>query len=94
MTFEKKGDMEITTIPLTPLRDLVEIKGTYDEIMSKSFYEGTTYKEDYMHITLTDEEKKEKLLEWVSVHGHWLFSIAGMISVMRENLEKSALWLK
>ncbi|MDO2410051.1 motility associated factor glycosyltransferase family protein [Campylobacter magnus] len=42
----------------------------------------------------TDEEKKQKLLEWVSVHGHWLFSIAGMISVMRENLEKSALWLK
>ena len=42
----------------------------------------------------TDKEKKEKLLEWVSVHGHWLFSIAGMISVMRENLEKSALWLK
>ena len=42
----------------------------------------------------TDEEKKEKLLEWVSVHGNWLFSIAGMISVMRENLEKSALWLK
>ena len=42
----------------------------------------------------TDEEKKEKLLEWVSVHGHWLFSIAGMISVMKENLEKSALWLK
>ena len=41
-----------------------------------------------------DEEKKEKLLEWVSVHGHWLFSIAGMISVMRENLEKSSLWLK
>lgn len=56
VTIEKKGDMEITTIPLTPLRDLVEIKGTYDEIMSKSFYEGTTYKEDYMHITLTDEE--------------------------------------
>ena len=56
VTFERKGDMEITTIPLTPLRDLVEIKGTYDEIMSKSFYEGTTYKEDYMHITLTDEE--------------------------------------
>ena len=42
----------------------------------------------------TDKEKKEKLLEWVSVHGHWLFSIAGMISVMKENLEKSALWLK
>ena len=42
----------------------------------------------------SDEEKKQKLLEWVSVHGHWLFSIAGMISVMRENLEKSTIWLK
>ena len=43
----------------------------------------------------TDEEKKEKLLEWVSVHGNWLFSIAGMISVMRENLEKSSQkWLR
>ena len=43
----------------------------------------------------TDEEKKEKLLEWVSVHGTWLFNIAGGISVMRENIEKSAQkWLR
>ena len=32
-----------------------EIKGSYDELMSKSFYENTTYCTDYMHITLTDE---------------------------------------
>lgn len=43
----------------------------------------------------TMEEKKEKLLEWVSVQGNWLFHIAGAISVMRENIEKSsASWLR
>ena len=43
----------------------------------------------------TDEEKKEKLLEWVSVHGDWLFNIAGGISVMRENIQKSSQkWLR
>lgn len=44
--------------------------------------------------TNNDEEEKQKLFEWVSVHGNWLFNIAGMISVMRENIEKSADWLK
>ena len=33
-----------------------EIKGKYEEITAKSFYENTTYQTDYMHITLTDEE--------------------------------------
>ena len=43
----------------------------------------------------TDEEKKEKLFLWVSVHGTWLFNIAGGISVMRENIENcSQKWLR
>ena len=43
----------------------------------------------------TDEEKKEKLFLWVSVHGTWLFNIAGGISVMRENIENCAQkWLR
>ncbi|MCI7247889.1 MAG: DUF115 domain-containing protein [Campylobacter sp.] len=43
----------------------------------------------------TDEERKEKLFLWVSIHGTWLFNIAGGISVMRENIEKSAQkWLR
>ena len=33
-----------------------EIKGKYEELTLKSFYDGTTYQEDYMRITLTDEE--------------------------------------
>lgn len=43
-------------IELVPKRDLVELKGTYNEIMKKSFYEDTSWQEDYTHITLTDEE--------------------------------------
>ena len=42
-------------MPLVPKRDMVEIKGKYDELTLKSFYDNTSYIEDYMHITLTDE---------------------------------------
>ena len=51
-----KGDLKITTVPLAPMRDMVELKGKYDEIMLRDFYKDTTYQEDYVHITLTDEE--------------------------------------
>ena len=44
------------TVPLVPLREMQEIKGRYDDLMLKSYYENTSYGEDYMHITLTDEE--------------------------------------
>lgn len=51
----EKGDFQLHTVPLTPRRDLREIRGTYEEITAKSFYEYTAV-EDYLHITLTDEE--------------------------------------
>lgn len=51
-----KGNITLDFIPLVPKRDMVEIKGTYDELTLKSFYENTTYQDDYIHITLTDEE--------------------------------------
>lgn len=50
------GQLTIRTIPLTPRHDMVELKGSYDELVAKSFYENTTYQEDYVHITLTDED--------------------------------------
>ena len=53
---KEKGSVELSFIPLTPKCDLVEIKGSYNELTLKSFYEGTSYDDDYMHITLTDEE--------------------------------------
>ena len=52
----KKGILSVKTVALVPMRDMVEIKGRYNEIMLKSFYENTSYQEDYIHITLTDEE--------------------------------------
>ncbi len=54
--FKAKDDIELSFIPLVPKRDLVELKGTYEQLTLKSFYENTTYNEDYVHITLTDEE--------------------------------------
>jgi exonuclease SbcD len=53
---EEKGNISVKTVSLVPMRDMVEIKGRYNEIMLKSFYESTSYQEDYIHITLTDEE--------------------------------------
>ena len=53
---KEKGDIKLDFIPLTPLRDMVEIKGSYNELMLKSFYENTSLTDDYVHITLTDEE--------------------------------------
>ena len=52
----EKGSLSVKTVSLLPMRDMVEIKGKYDEITRKSFYEKSSYQEDYVHITLTDEE--------------------------------------
>lgn len=51
---DSAGEIKISEIGLTPMRDLREIKGTYDELTAKKNYEGTkTY--DYIHAILTDE---------------------------------------
>ena len=52
----KKGDVTVRTVPLTPLRDLVELRGTYEQLTFRDFYQGTSYQQDYVHITLTDED--------------------------------------
>ena len=51
----EKCGIRISTRPLVPMRDLVEIKGLYDELVSKDFYSKLNT-EDYYHVTLTDEE--------------------------------------
>ena len=53
---KSKGDISLDFIELTPMRDMVEIKGSYEELTLKSFWENTSYNENYMHVTLTDEE--------------------------------------
>ncbi len=56
VALREKGELDIRTVPLSPLRDMVELKGSYDELTAKRYYENTSYTEDYVHITLTDEE--------------------------------------
>ena len=51
----EKGSLQIRTLPLIPRHDLREIRGSYEEVTAKAFYENTPV-EDYLHITLTDEE--------------------------------------
>lgn len=56
VTLGKKGDAQVRTVALTPLRELREIRGSYDELTARSFYEHTTYRSDYLHLILTDEQ--------------------------------------
>lgn len=56
VTLGEKGDVQVRTAALTPLRELREIRGSYDELTARSFYEHTTYRSDYLHLTLTDEQ--------------------------------------
>jgi exonuclease SbcD len=54
VNLEEKGNITIEEIPLVPMHDMREIKGTYEELMSKKNYEGTDT-DDYIHAVLTDE---------------------------------------
>ena len=51
----EKGSLTVKGVPLIPKREMRELRGSYMELVSKSNYEGTNT-DDYIHITLTDEE--------------------------------------
>lgn len=51
----EKGTLEVREIQLKPFRDMRKLKGTYMAITSLSNYQDTNT-EDYVQITLTDEE--------------------------------------
>ncbi|WP_026488576.1 exonuclease SbcCD subunit D [Butyrivibrio sp. XBB1001] len=55
VTVKEKGQVQIELVPFEPLRDLRQIRGTYEELSDKRNYEGTR-REDYIHAVLTDEE--------------------------------------
>lgn len=52
---KEKGDLEIRTADLIPRHDMRELTGTYEELTNRKNYDGTAV-EDYLRITLTDEE--------------------------------------
>ena len=49
-------DISVRTVPLKPKRNVVRLKGSYRELTERGFYENTSYKTDFVHITLTDED--------------------------------------
>lgn len=55
ITLKQKGDILIEEIELIPKRDMCEIKGFYEELVSLSYYKDINT-ENYMHITLKDED--------------------------------------
>ena len=56
VTLGEKGSVQIDALPLSPMRDLKVIRGTYQELMARSYYQNTDLPESYLHIILTDEE--------------------------------------
>ena len=57
----EKGSVSVTALPLAPLRDLRKLRGSYEELMSKDFYDelpkdSDGLLRDFYHLTLTDEE--------------------------------------
>ncbi len=48
--FAEKGNIEIREIPLVPVRDMRDVSGSFDEIVS-----GTAKSEDYVRIILSDK---------------------------------------
>ena len=51
-----KGNLSIKKRELIPLHDWIDIRGTYDELMSEQFYRGKGYENKYVRITLTNED--------------------------------------
>ena len=59
----RKGQERHPNDPAETSEDMVELRGTYEELTArKNFYENTSYPADYVHITLTDEE--DILKQW------------------------------
>ena len=51
----EKGSVTIAAEPLVPRHDLRELRGSYMELTDRRNYEDTAV-DDYLHITLTDEQ--------------------------------------
>ena len=52
-----KGNLQLREIPLKPMRGVVEIRGTYEQLTKRAYYENTTLPNDLVHVVLTDEDE-------------------------------------
>ncbi len=51
-----KNDLTIRTVDLTPVHDMSEIRGTFAELTDPVYYTGNSITDNYLRITLTDED--------------------------------------
>lgn len=56
VTIREKGVMEREFETLVPLHDWHDLRGTYAELSAREFYAGKPWTEDFVRITLTDEQ--------------------------------------
>ena len=75
ITLAEKGNITYKTIPLIPLHKLVELKGSYEEIARKKFYEFGALQDDYIQITLTDENEIPYAFEKLKTIYHRILSL-------------------
>jgi exonuclease SbcD len=57
-----KNEITVSELPLIPYHEMLEVRGTYKEIMSRDFYRGIDAEKDYIHIVLTDEHDEPDAL--------------------------------
>jgi exonuclease SbcD len=56
VTLNQKGDLQIASLPLTPIHDMREIKGSLEQLLSAET-SAREDREDYLRVILTDEEE-------------------------------------
>lgn len=94
----EKGNISIRLLPLFPLRELIELRGSYEELTFRGFYEGTTYPKDYVRITLTDEEDIPDVIRKLRTIYHNLMELsydnkrtrAGALSDPEEDIQQKS----
>lgn len=72
---EEKGKVHVQTLPLKPMRDMTELRGSYEELTLRENYLRDGHQQDYVHITLTDEEDILQAAGRLQVIYPWLMKL-------------------
>lgn len=65
IAMNEKGSTKIKMLTLKPMRDLRHIKGKMEQLLSK---ENVTDTEDFMYVTLTDEDRVDDAMNIIRQH--------------------------
>lgn len=71
----RKGEVSVREVPLVPLRDMVKLRGSYEQLTLRDYYQGEGRQSCYVHITLTDEEDVPDAMARLRVFYPWLMAL-------------------